>query len=151
MQNGLFGNVTEVDFRETNVALERRIGQSAVAVGMLPSPKVGACLAFDKIAVFIICRVDEGNVAFVALGLFVEKLEDTGCARERHRDRVDVLSRLVDVHTELTGHIEERSNDGDLKESAVDGVCDAALQKERTANEYDENVEDITDVAEDRT
>ena len=119
MQNRFFGHISEIHIEHAHVAAKRRIGHGAVRrVRMLPSPHAGAFGGFPDIAVFIISGIDERDVTLVRLRYLVHQREDSRCARHRHRNRIDMLGGLVDVHGELACHIDERHHDRNAERHA---------------------------------
>ena len=154
--------VAEVDIEETNVALNFGISQCAVLMRMLPSPYVGGSLErvfsvmrtlerkcfffryFGETVAFLLA-VNERNVSVVFLRLFVEEFEDTVRTGHRHDDRVHLLGYLRYRHDEGLCQLQERSDNTD-----GDDIGKTAFDREESADESNENVKDVSDVAHDR-
>ena len=108
-------------------------------------------IGLHKLALLIVSGIDERNVAVIDLGRFVKQVKDTGCARKRHGNGVDVLRSLVDVHTELTGHTDKGNENGDIEGLARKRkIRNVTADDERTADENDDDVKQVTDIAENR-
>ena len=77
-----------------------------------------------NISVRVMHSVDESNITFVVLRLFIHEREDTRCACHTHDYRVDLLRYLVYISGKLLRHAEERHKNIHRKNS--DSADDAA-------------------------
>src|SRR5699024_460316 len=76
VQHRFFRYIGKVYIKEPNIALEAGIGNSAVIVGMLPSPDIGTLRAFFQLAFLIFLSVDQGNVSVIGFLLLIQQSED---------------------------------------------------------------------------
>ena len=156
VQDDLLGNVAEIHVEEAHVAFELGIGDGTVRrVRVFPRPDSRALLALDELAVLFPC-VDEGDVAFVRLGFFVDERNDALRARDTHDDGVDLIGNLTDVVGELTGRLQEGDDErGSEREKIADPErspdADVAdfVHRERRADKRDDNVHDVADIRDD--
>ena len=148
VQHDLFGNVTEIDVKETDIPFQLGIGDGAVRlVRVLPCPLAGTLLALGNGAVRRDLCVDEGDVAVIRLRLFVEQLEDTSRARKAHDDRVDLHGDLADVQGELAGHVQKRSDDRARKRAPTrNGEVLRAEQHQQPGDDRDQYKGEVADV-----
>ena len=118
---------------------------------MAPRPLARAVVGFGDRPVLRDFRVDERDVALVLLGLLVHELEDTPGAREAHRDERRLLGSVVEVIGEDAAH-RQKGHDGACRESADSGhgQVGRAQRQQYAADESQEDVQHVADVADDR-
>ena len=107
VQNYLVGVVSEIHVVHDDIAFKRRISHGAVAVRMLPRPRVGALRTFFYFSVFAGFCVYQRHVAVIFFGLLVDKVKYTACARLSHYDRVNLVGNLTQLVGKLTRHAEK--------------------------------------------
>ena len=89
--------VAEIDVIHHDIALQLAIlGFARVLVRVFPRPEAGAAVAFGDDAVFVLLRVDEGDIAIIHLGRFIQQVKDALRARQRHDDGIGLLGDLID-------------------------------------------------------
>ena len=150
VQNRLFRRVAEVDVEEAHVAHQASVGERAVVVGMLPRPHACALAALLDGAVFLLAGVDQRHIALVGLRLFIQQGKETVRARQAHDDHVHLVGYLADGAGELLGHVEEGHDDADAKGHAGDADVGDVRQHQRAADQGDDDVHDVADVAQKR-
>ncbi len=111
MQDDLIRIVCKRHIIETDITLQRRIGDSSICLmRMFPGPETGILICFFKNPI-LLCRIDERDIAFISLRLFIHELEDALCTSQAHDHRVDLRRDLLDIASKLTAHAEERNDD----------------------------------------
>ena len=150
MEDNLFRRVAEVHVIEPHVAGQPGVGDGAVVVGMLPGPDHGALGALGQGAVGVLLGVDQGHVAIVGFGLFIQQGEDPVGAGQTHDDHVDLVGHLADRAGELLGHIQERHHDADTESHAGEADVGGAGQQQGTAHQCHDHVHHVADIAQQR-
>ena len=145
VQNDLIRVITEIHIEEADIAADLRVGGGAVLVRVLPRPDVGLFRGFSEFAVLIVLGVNESNVAVVYLRLLVHQLKDTLGTGKRHNDGVELLRDLRYRLGERLGQLQEGRDNAD-----GDAVSDHAGQRQRAADDRDQNVQQVADVHHDR-
>ena len=74
---------------------------------MLPSPHIGSFLALGNASVLFVLGVDKGDIAVVNLGLLVDEVEYSSCARDTHYNEVELVGDLIYVSGKRLGDVEE--------------------------------------------
>jgi len=150
VQDDLLRRIAEVHIVQAHVALQRRVGHAAVRlVRMAPCPHLGGLLGFRQLAVDVL-RIDQLDVAVIALRLLIEHLEDALGAGDAHDDGVDLRRDLVDVAGELPRHAQKRHDHGDGERQAGDAQIRRFVIDEHAAGDRHRDVDDVADVVEDR-
>ena len=145
VQDDLIRIIAEIHIKEADIAADLCIGGGAVLVRMLPRPDVGLFRGFNEFAVLVVLGVDESNVAVVYLRLLVHQLKDTLGTGKRHNDGVELLRNLRYRLGERLGQLQEGRDNAD-----GDAVSDHAGQRQRTADNRHQNVQQVADVHHDR-
>ena len=116
---------------------------------MLPCPVTCRTLSFGDSAVCSDVSVNESYVTVVCLRLLIEKSEDSLCACTCHYDGVHLHRELVDVTHELLTSVKERNDDVDSHRKSGEREVNNAEYGHETAAYCKENVNDVSDVADD--
>ena len=129
--------VAEIDVIHHNIALQLTIfGFARVLVRVLPRPEAGAAVAFGDDAVFVLFRVDEGDIAVVHLGRFIQQVKDALRARQRHDDGIGLLRNLIDW---LVKALIQRQ-EGDQR---ADGQAEVAAGGQQAADHRAEHIAQV--------
>ena len=150
MQYVLALDIGKIDVGQAHVAAQGSIGQAAVAVRVLPRPFAGALCCLGQAAVRVFGDVHESDVAVVCLGLLIHQGKDAPRARTCHDDGVYLLGEGIDVAGELLCHIKERNKDADAECHTGNADIRRARQQQHAADQRKHDIEDVTDVADDR-
>ena len=122
MKNDLVGVITKIHILQNHVTFQFDIICGTFRLmEMFPCPAAGTFLGFSENAVFLFC-VDKSNVAFIHLGILIQKIKDTFGTGKGHNNTVELLADLVDGHVETLVESQEagKSAEGEVSD-AVDG------------------------------
>ena len=110
-------SVAEIDVVESDVTFQFLVSRAVVGllVIVFPGPLSRMFLSLNDIAVFIVFAVDQHDVSLVGLRLFIQEIEDTLRAGQRHDDAVELHADLVDRHAETLVESEEARKAADRK------------------------------------
>ena len=149
MENRLALFIGKVDIDHAHVTAQRRIGDAAVgSMGMAPGPTAGTLGSLGENTV-LLSGVDEGDIALVGFGFFINEGEDTGGACTGHDDGVELLGEVVHVAGKLLGHVQEGHQNGNAEGQAGNADILQAGKQEKTAGKCQDNIKKIADVGHD--
>ncbi|CCX38489.1 uncharacterized protein BN452_02363 [Clostridium sp. CAG:1013] len=119
-------------------------------MGMLPGPNAGALFALGDGAIGVLLGVDQSDVAFVGLSLFVQQSEDPLSACQAHNHQVQLVGYLADRARELFGHVQEGNHDADAESQAGNAHVGSACGEQHAAHNSHAHVQHVADIAQDR-
>ena len=144
--------ISEVDIDHLDIPFEELICDRTVSLmGMLPCPVTRTIFSLCNLSVRICLAVNKSNISVVCLGLLVDKREYTLCTGAGHNDCIDLHCKLIDVTRELSGHVKERNQNGYIEYQTRDRKARSLEQDQEASYDSKNNVDDITDVAYDRS
>ena len=103
MQDDFLRLIAKDNVIKFNTALQFGVGYGAVGLmGMFPCPDASAFLAFGQSTVGILVSIDQGDIAVVYFGRFVNQVKDSFSAGQSIQDAVDLLRNLGNRLREAT-------------------------------------------------
>ena len=106
MKDDLILRIAKVHAVHHHLALQLRVGQGSVMVGMLPGPEAGSLGNLLQLSV-LPADVHQGHIAVVLLRGLIQKAEDTLRSGKSHDDGVELLGDLGDRLVETPGQLQE--------------------------------------------
>ena len=140
MQDDLLLVVAEVHILKDDVALQLGVPGLAVGIHAFPRPHAGGLVRLGDSIVRFVLGVDQGDVALVDLGLFIQQRKDTRTAGQRHNDGVQLHGDLADGLVELAGQHKEAGEAAQRKAAE-------AVDSQRTAEDGAEHVGQVAQLA----
>ena len=117
---------------------------------MLPCPVTCLVVSFFNASVRKDIGINESYITFISLRLLIQKIEDSLSACTCHYDGVHLHRKLVDIAHELLAHVKERNKERNVKYHAGNRYVRRMKCDHDTAADSKENVNDITDIVDDR-
>ena len=139
VKHRLFRGVAEIHIEHPHIPGQRRVGQRAVVMGVLPRPY--AVFAFGENAVFLF-PADEGHIAVVFFGFFIHQGEDPLGPGQSHDDVVHLLGDLRHGVGHALAQLEEGGDD-------PQGETADAVQRQRPADDGQNHILQVADIAHD--
>ena len=120
-------------------------------MGMLPCPVTCLVISLSDRAVRSDVCINERYIAVICLRLFIEKIEDPLGTCACHNDRIHLHRELVDIAHELLASVKERNDDIDAHRQSGEREIDNVQSCHDAACHSEENIDDVSDIVDDRS